>query len=163
MLLAACERASGGPPAPQPQVAAAPHELVATLARTACYGDCPVYKLAIYRDGVVEYTGERYVELRGPAIGHVTAAQLAALDRMFADARYFELADRYLSHDMTDMSSATTTYQLGARAKRIEHYSGDTSTPQALERLEDGIDRLVDVDHWIGSAEAREQHAREWE
>ncbi len=143
-------------------MAPAPHELVATLARASCYGVCPVYKLAIYRDGVVEYTGEQYVELRGPAIGHITAAQLAMLDRMFADARYFERADHYTTEEMTDMPSATTTYQLGARAKRIEHYYGDPSAPRALENLEDGIDRLVGIERWIGTEDVREQHAREW-
>jgi hypothetical protein len=164
LVLAACERASGQPSPPaEPAVAPAPHELVATLARGACYGWCPVYELSIYRDGVVEYTGEHYVELVGPAIGHIGAAQLAQLDRLFADARYFDLADRYTSYDMTDMPSVTTTYQLGARAKRIEHYYGDTSAPHALDKLEDNIDQLVGIERWIGSPQAREEHAAKGE
>ncbi len=167
VALAACERASSAPaPAPQlapaPEVAPAqpaPHELVATLARGACYGTCPVYTLAIYRDGVVEYTGTRYVELKGPAIGHVSAAQLAELDRLFAAARYFELSDRYTGREWTDMPSATTSYQVGARTKQVEHYYGDSHAPPALEKLEDGIDALVGIDRWIGTPEARDRHA----
>lgn len=163
VALAACERATPPDAAPEPQVAVAPapHELAVTMARSACYGWCPVYELAIYRDGVVEYTGEQYVTLRGRAIGHVTTAQLALLDRLFADAHYFDLADHYTFMEWSDMPTVTTMYQLGARAKRIEHYHGDGHAPEVLGNLEDAIDQMVAIEQFIGTREQREQHAQD--
>jgi hypothetical protein len=149
LALAACEQASSATPRPA-LAAPPPHELAVTLERTICYGTCPAYRLAIYRDGVVQFTGEQYVEVSGTALGHVTQADLAALDRAFADARYFELADRYTSYDATDAPSTTTSYQLGARAKQIEHYHGDEHAPAALGELENAIDRIVGSERWIG-------------
>jgi hypothetical protein len=149
LALAGCEQASSA--TPRPSVAAPPpHELAVTLERTICYGTCPAYRLAVYRDGVVQFTGEEYVEVSGGALGHVSQADVAALDRAFADARYFELADHYTSYDVTDMSSATTSYQLGARAKQIEHYHGDMKAPPALAKLEAAIDRIAGSERWIG-------------
>lgn len=127
-----------------------------------CYGTCPAYKLSIYRDGVVEYSGEHFVELRAPAIGHLKAVQLARLDRLFAAAHFFDLADHYTDEEWSDMSTATMTYQVGARAKQVEHYHGDMHAPQALGDLEDAVDELVNVDQWIGTREVREEHGYEW-
>jgi hypothetical protein len=161
LVLAACEQVQPAP-RPTPQVAPRPHELVATLERTTCYGTCPAYRLAVYRDGVVQYTGEHYVEVQGAAIGHLSQGQLAALDQLFADTRYFDLQDKYMSYDITDLATAVTSYQVGARAKQVDHYHGDASAPPALEQLEAGIDRIVGTERWIGTPDQREAHARDW-
>ncbi len=149
LALAACEQASSA--TPRPAVAPPPpHELAVTLERTFCYGECPVYQLAIYRDGVVQFTGKDHVDVIGAAIGHVTQADLAELDRLFADAHYFDLSDRYTRFDVSDRPAVFTSYQLGPRAKQIEHYHGDEHAPRVLEVLENEIDRIAGSERWIG-------------
>jgi hypothetical protein len=167
LLLAACGPAAVPPAAPAianttPTAATPPHELVATLERQACYGWCPIYKIAIYRDGAVEYHGEEFVKVRGDAKGHVTDAQLADLDRFFAEAQYFTLADSYEHEDVTDNPYAITSYHQGARSKEIKHYYGDDHAPTSLTSLESQIDHLVSIEQWIGTEDEREKHAREW-
>ena len=167
LLLAACGAAAPAPAAPAianttPKTATPPHELVATLERQACYGWCPIYKLAIYRDGEVEYHGEQFVKVRGDAKGHLSADQLAALERLFEDAHYFTLADSYEHEDVTDNPTTITSYHQGARSKEIKHYHGDRKAPEALSTLEDGIDHAVGIEQWIGTQDEREAHARDW-
>ena len=169
VALAACAtHGPGAPPAAPPIANTAPadkpppHVLVASLERTACYGWCPIYKIAIYRDGTLEYHGERFVKQRGDATSRVSQAQIAALDELFAHAHYFELDDKYTAYDVTDAPSEITSYRLGTQQKTVEHYDGDTKAPAILGKIEDGIDKIVGIDTWIGTEAEREQHQSEW-
>jgi len=154
------------PAAPLPPdaaiAAAGSAEVMATIARTPCYGWCPVYQLKVWRDGRIEYHGDEFVKLRGSADGQITKGQVDELDRAFAKAHYFDLADKYTEYDATDAPSVNTSYRLGNRTKTIEHYHGDDHAPDDLATLENAIDTIVGVDRWIGTKDEREAHAREW-
>jgi len=130
--------------------------VIATLKREPCFGFCPVYKLAIYRDGAVEYQGIRHVKLVGAAAGHVGPDQVAALDQLFQRHGYLGFQDSYTSQTVTDLPSTRTSYTpSGQPAKSVDHYRGDRSAPEALTLVEDGVDQIVHVEQWIGSDEER--------
>jgi uncharacterized protein DUF6438 len=132
------------------------HEQLATLERTACFGTCPVYKIAIFGDGAVEYEGERFVKTQGHATGHIGAEQLAQLRKLFQDNGYLQLENSYEKQDVTDLPSVFTSYTPGqGQTKSIRHYLGDRSAPKALTEVEEGIDRIVHVEQWIGTEEER--------
>jgi hypothetical protein len=145
-LLAACTL---GPVAPHD------HEIVASIERRACYGACPIYSLTVYRDGEVEYFGEQFVIVHGNQRAHVGPATIELIDRAFARANYFALAETYTTTNMTDMPYVLTTYSDGRRTKSIEHYIGDRSAPPALEAVEDRLDALLHVERWVGTREQR--------
>lgn len=140
----------------------APHALAVTLERAACYGTCPVYRLAIYRDGVVEYAGEHFVKTRGAASWRVPPEIIAALDLAFAHARFAALDGDYTRACMTDSSSATVTYARGAAPKRVEHYHGACDDPARLTILEDAIDLLVGTERVIGTDQERAEARYDW-
>jgi hypothetical protein len=160
--IALAAAACGGAPAPAPPSNSAPrpaasaHEPVATLERTECYGWCPAYKITIYRDGVVDYVGTRFVKLVGEARGQLTTAQLAQLDQLFEQTGYLHFKDRYVKTTVTDMPSANTSYAPpGEPAKSVQHYDGDRSAPKELAQVEDGIDQIVRIEQWIGTTDER--------
>jgi hypothetical protein len=138
---------------------AGPHELLGSIERTACFGWCPVYKLTVYRDGAVEYEGEEYVKTKGKATGTLAPDKFGELDRLFQSHDYFSLKDQYTAYEVTDNPSATTSYSFGGHTKRIEHYMGDSHAPKALIEVEDGFDKIVGVEQWIGTDEEREKLA----
>ncbi|HUJ62711.1 MAG TPA: DUF6438 domain-containing protein [Kofleriaceae bacterium] len=144
------DASSAGPP---------PHELVATLKRTMCYGWCPAYNVSIYRDGVVEYDGTEYVKTKGHATGKLSQDKVDAIDKLFATAHYLDLADSYTHYDVTDNPSAITSWHHDGKTKTIEHYYGDEHAPAALTQLEEDLDKLVGIEHWIGTNEEREKLA----
>jgi len=169
LALAAC----GGPPAPPapsepsaeaPAPASASDagaqtgsgDLVAALARTACFGFCPIYRVEIYGDGRVLYRGERFVVKTGEHEGKIDAAALAELRRAFADIRFWDLKDAYDDHSMTDMPGAELTYREGGREKTVRHYHGYRTAPEALGKLEDEVDRIADIDQFIGTRQERD-------
>jgi len=165
--LALVAAACGGTPPPAPisntqHAGPAPHEPIATIERTPCFGWCPVYKVAIYRDGAVEYDGGNFVKTTGHATGTLGPEQIAALDELFRSHHYLELRDAYQEHRVTDMPSVHTSYTpQGQTPKRVKHYLGDDSAPHDLTEVEDGIDRIVHIEQWIGTDDERRKAMHE--
>jgi len=168
LALVVVAAACGGAPAPStalsntasgPDVQA--HEPLATLERTACFGWCPVYKITIFRDGVLDYEGTQYVKTRGPASGHLSAEQIAALHALFENNGYRDFKDAYQDVRITDMPSAYTSYSPGSgQTKSVRHAHGDPTAPKQLTTIEDGIDRIIEIEQWIGSDDDRRSMPR---
>lgn len=161
VVLVAC---SAAPPKSEPPSntggETAPHAPVATIARTACFGWCPVYKLTVYRDGTVEYEGEQYVKTQGKATGHLEPDRIGALDTLFTSHGYLGFASSYEDYSVTDMPSVETSYTpAGGTTKTVRHYLGDGHAPKALGEVEDGIDKIVNIEQWIGTEDERQKLA----
>lgn len=129
--------------------------VLASLERTLCYGACPAYKVTVYADGSVEYVGERYVKLKGRHTGKIGAAEIAAIEAAFEEAKYFELRDAYEKMEVTDNPSVITSYRRGGLTKTVRHYHGDRSAPKSLNTLEDRFDEIVGTERWIGTLQER--------
>lgn len=163
LVAAAC----GGTPPPAPisnnrTPTAARHEPMAAIERTACFGWCPVYKVTVYRDGTVDYDGGNFVKTTGHATGSLAPDQIAALDELFRRHHYLDLRDAYEEYHVTDMPSVyTSCTPQGQTTKRVKHYLGDDSAPHDLTEVEDGIDRIVHIEQWIGTPEERQRAMHE--
>jgi hypothetical protein len=161
LLAAACNRPAPRHAPLEGRSSAPPtesHEHLASIERTACFGWCPIYKLTVFRDGTVEYEGEEYVKVKGKAIGHLRPDQVAALEELFRKHGYLDLADSYEKYDVTDNPSVYTSYSpRGGKRKIVKHYLGDMKTPEVLGKIEEGIDSIVHIEHWIGTEEERQK------
>ncbi len=135
-------------------------KLVCSLQRTACFGWCPVYQITVLSDGTMKYVGTNFVKQTGERTVKLTPAQLASLRAAFGKADYFSFADRYEHRQVTDNPSTFTSYSDGTRQKSVSHYHGDHSAPEALGKLEDEIDRIVQIDRLIGTRAEREHLRR---
>jgi hypothetical protein len=158
LLAAAC---GGSPPAAPLANTSGPaahaHEPLASLERTGCFGTCPIYKVTVFRDGAVEYAGEEFVKLTGKATAHLNSDVIDQLDALFQHG-YLDLEDTYTDERMTDMPSANTSYTpVGGKPKAIKHYLGDNTAPASLTDVEDGVDRLVHIERWIGTEAERKK------
>lgn len=131
------------------------HALLASIERTGCFGWCPIYTLTIFRDGIVAYEGEAYVKAKGKVTGHLAPEQIRALDELFQRNRYVDLRDAYTEYETTDLPSVNTSYAARGKTKSISHYLGDSHAPRALTEIEDGIERIVGVEQWIGTEKER--------
>jgi hypothetical protein len=157
------------PPAPPvaarcPQrflVPAKPSNVLVTLRRTGCYGSCPVYEVAISRDGLVEYVGTEHVR-DCAGTGHIDEGKLADITRLMERDHYFALRDKYTQHDESDASTVYTSYSPdGHEPKSIAHYLGDDSAPEALSDIESGIGRIINIEKWIGTEAERSKLSTE--
>jgi hypothetical protein len=158
--IAACAPRSAAPasaPASAVQSASAPADsAVLTLERTPCFGSCPVYRVTVSADGTVRFDGKSFVSHPGSSLAHIPQARVDSLIAELDTGGYFNFAERYVpgspacGNAATDLPTVTTSVTLHGRTKRIEHYRGCSAAPQALSRLEERIDEVLDTVRWIG-------------
>lgn len=127
---------------PHPPDLAAGKTLLASLERSGCYGECPVYRLTIATDGSVVYVGTRWVKVTGRREYAISAAQVAELQSAFEHGGFMQLHD-YDHVESTDDDWAHVSFQLNGRTKRVRHYHGDATAPASLNALEDEVDRVT--------------------
>ena len=142
---------------------AATAEPVVTLSRGPDYSGqiAPVYRLEIYADGAVVFTGEKNVKTVGVARGRISQKQLRELMEEFEKASYFSLRDNYdgrggCPYYLADGPAASTAVVLDGRRKSVLHDSGcyaDEKTlapfPEGLDRLEHLIDATAGSRRWV--------------
>ena len=127
--------------------------LVATLERTGCYGECPVYRLTVSSDGSVVYVGTRWVKVLGRQVYKLSDAQLAELEAAFDRINFMSLHD-YDRVENTDDDWAHLSFRRGAVVRRVRHYHGDSAAPPALNTLEDDFDRIAQSARFVGASAA---------
>jgi len=126
---------------------------LATLERTGCYGECPVYRLTVSSDGSVVYVGTRWVKVLGRQVYKLSDAQLAELQAAFERINFMSLRD-FDRVENTDDDWAHLSFRRGAQVKRVRHYHGDNAAPPSLSSLEDDFDRIVESARYVGAAAA---------
>jgi Domain of unknown function (DUF6438) len=127
-----------------------------SLERTACFGRCPVYLIAVTSAGAVTYEGRTNVRHIGSATAQVSQDSVAGLLREMEQAGYFTFSDRYAVSEptcrryTTDSPSAISSATFRGRTKRIEHDYGCGGVPGALTVLEQRIDEVLGSGRWTG-------------
>jgi len=118
--------------------------------------------LTVFTDGVVEYIGVDFVLHKGWRRGQVSEQQLAELAAVFEQYKFAGFSAAYEQADYTDFPTAITSFRIHGQLKRVIHYYGDTTAPPRLSKLEDAVERVLDIDQWIGTREQREIFAESW-
>ncbi len=114
-----------------------------TLERTACFGECPVYNIALFEDGTVVYTGIAHVDKIGVYVSQQEAAAITSVAQRAEIFGYFGWKDSYENHVMTDQPTVTTSIRWNDQFKRIVRYDGDPNAPVGLLRIEEYIDQIM--------------------
>lgn len=128
--------------------------LTIQLERTACYGFCPAYSVAIHGDGRVEYTGKSHVKETGAREGQIKIDAIRTLVSEFAKTKFWELAEDYSGKKCkrycTDMPTAVTELKITGMTHRVNHYYGCGGVPKSLYELESAIDKAANSEQWTG-------------
>lgn len=118
------------------QTAAQP-KVEITLSRTACFGMCPEYTVAMTDDGTVTYNGRKFVRIAGVHSWKIDPAAVQALADEMVKNGFFDLQNSY-SSGMTDHPTVYTTLLLNGRYKAVRDYI--TGPPELKE-----IERRIDI------------------
>lgn len=107
--------------------------------RTACFGKCPIYKVEVYDNGLIRYTGIHFVSDTGiyeKNIGHDRAAKI--LDQ-FSARRVDTLQTAYKAN-IVDLPGINYVFQYGKTTKQV---SRAEFGPSFLRELSGEVDKLV--------------------
>jgi Domain of unknown function (DUF6438) len=135
-------------------------DLLITLERTACYGICAVYKVAVKADGSVTFEGIQNTHTKGKVEDKINENKVKDLIKAFENADYSKFNDKY-DYDTcpiaaTDSPTVTTSLRMDGKTKTVSHYLGclekdqRTPFPPKLTEMENNIDRIIETKRWIG-------------
>jgi hypothetical protein len=116
---------------------------VVTLQRDPCFGNCPVYSVALFEDGTVVYMGIANVSDIGVRVLKADAFAVDGIAQQAKALGYFDWKAAYQDQVKTDQSTVTTSIYLGDQSQRIVRYDGDPNAPVGLLWIEQSIDQLV--------------------
>ena len=109
-------------------------EPLITLQRTACFGECPIYKFEIYSSGDCIYYGEKFVDKIGEYKFYLKKDDIDKIISKAKEINFKNMDDKYTSY-ITDLP---TTY-IKIKNKKIIDYS---DAPKELRDIEKLIDKI---------------------
>lgn len=151
---------SSGPGGSAPLSDAELRNVVITMERGMCYGECAVYEIRITGDGQISYHGKMFVETEGNRTRTISHAEVRNLVAVFEKARYFSIAPDFTYNNcqrnrcpkgyLHDAPSVTTSITIRGKTHRVKHDKGCYCAPQALFDVEAAIDEVSRADRWVG-------------
>ncbi len=153
-------------------------ELSLNMKKSGCFGECPIYDLAVQSDGKVIFDGKKYTKKIGKVESRLDKEKIKELINEIEKTKFFSLDNAY-NYDskncpvsMSDLPNITLYIKLNGEEKTINHDWGcwkgspittdsngksirketwsPTIFPQELYNLEDKIDEIAGTKRWIG-------------
>ncbi|RMF29046.1 MAG: hypothetical protein D6765_05020, partial [Bacteroidetes bacterium] len=117
-------------------------------AKTACYGECPVYTVEFFTDGKVVYEGKAHVEKLGRHLARLDETRSRALRQRIVAAGFFDLYNRYPAQgvEIADAPSTIVYVRFGDQEKEVRSI---VEAPESLEELHAYIESIIDSLKWV--------------
>lgn len=115
------------------------NDLLISMEKTTCRGQCPVYSIKIYQNGKAVLNGVKYFDRIGTYHKQLSRKETGRLDKAFSRAGFFHFKDEY-TQSVTDLPTTYLTYSKSGITKRIRDYYG---APPELKRLEGIIENIA--------------------
>ena len=124
------------------------------LERRPCYGTCPVYTVALFDDGTVQFDGVQHVAAQGRQTAHIDQRAVADLVARLDRAGFSALPDRFVAGSPScgdyanDAPTVIVTLRRGTVFKTVQHDRG-CAAALSLNALEQAIDSVANTARWI--------------
>jgi hypothetical protein len=123
-----------------------------SLERTGCFGNCPIYKVTLRRDGTATYLGKRFSRRDGVFHGKLGYG-FERLAEFLYQQGFFNLDENY-SAPFTDLDTAIVTVVSDGKTKAVTDYG--SAAPVELWGLEKLIDSISEEITWKQEKRGRE-------
>jgi hypothetical protein len=99
------------------------NELIVSLQRTPCFGQCPVFKIELFEDGKVVYVGRAYSKRVGTYRATATPEFVKAIQQKAADIKYLSFDAKYPKGEsmITDIPSTISFFKSGSESKMVHN------------------------------------------
>ena len=116
----------------------------------------PDYKVTVYSNGLVSFTGRKNVEFIGHALLKVSEEDMILIKKLIANANFFNMTDKKLNAQ--DMPATTTTCSMMQQLSIDASFSYQTKSlidynngyPRALYTLRTSIENQLPIKELIG-------------
>ncbi|MEN2993139.1 MAG: DUF6438 domain-containing protein [Bacteroidia bacterium] len=94
-------------------------ELYLHIARTGCYGRCPIDEVELLPSGEVRYHGRRFVPQIGTYRRRLTPKEREEVQRLFLQSQFNQYAEVYDNPNISDLPSTILTYKWEGKERKI--------------------------------------------
>ena len=115
------------------------------IQKQRCFGDCPVYTLTIYDNGLMEYIGEANTKKIGTYSKKLNINDLRKLTKEFRDGGFFNFKNVYRSF-VPDLQTIIITFAEDGVSKTIS--GKEEGRPEELLVLEEKLEKIANSDGW---------------
>ena len=157
LLTSSCasnEKHPSGPPERLPKNhVAAPvvrpsSNIVITLERSGCFGNCPHYTVTVSTEGIV-FDGRQNVAFTGKHVDRVDADEVRSLAKKFVAADFYSMDSSY-DVLMTDQPLYVLSIVIDGQTKKVQDYRGARAgMPAVVTEMEEEVDKLARTERWI--------------
>lgn len=130
--------------AAEPTASTQADSLVFSYERTACFGQCPIYKIHVYESGYATYEGINFVDRIGKYNQYIDPSIVRYIREEADKLGFFSLQDQY-KNDASDFPAMITFIRSGNRKKLVRN---ESMGPQALTDLQKTIERSFSEVQW---------------
>lgn len=109
-----------------------------------CFGNCPVYTLTVYDNGIVAYQGERFTDRQGVYIRDIGRSALKSLKQELVTANLWKFANAFRSQ-IPDLPTVTIEYFEDGRSKVIR---GKDGRPPQVLKIQELLEQIANEGDW---------------
>jgi Domain of unknown function (DUF6438) len=101
----------------------AAHELMVSLQRTPCFGQCPVFKIELFGDGKVVYEGKAFSKRVGTYSATASPEFMKAIEQKATGVKYLSFDTKYPKGEsmITDIPTTISFFKSGSESKTIHN------------------------------------------
>ncbi len=114
------------------------------LSKGPCFGNCPVFTLTIYENGLATFQGKEHTDKQGLYMKKIGKEAVKHLTNQCAAANLWQFQGLYKSQ-LADLPSVTLTYYEGEKSKTI---TGKKERPEAVLDIEAILDDIAFSKGW---------------
>ncbi len=107
--------------------------LIFSYERTACFGQCPMDKVSVYKSGYTVYEGKNFTEKIGFYYGYTDKTWLTALNKQANAIGFYSLPDR-IETQISDFPSKIIYFNLNGKKKIVDDPSVGPEKLKELQR-----------------------------
>lgn len=108
------------------------------LERTACFGNCPIYKIEIFSNGKVIYTGKKFVDNIGIFKFKINQSSIKEILEYAEKIKFISMKDEY-TRPVSDLP--TTLVRI--RTKSVKNHIGGPNSLKELEKMIDKVSQQI--------------------
>lgn len=154
VALGACRKQKGvqstdvvtSPPVAEQAVETAAADSIAYYyERTACYGQCPIFKFYVLTSGKAVYIGRNNVNRIGTYHTNLDTTSLQKIDAAAESIGYFSFNENYDDPNKLDVPTKITIVPAASGTKKVINR---VKGPKSLESLYTAFDEVIESAEW---------------
>lgn len=119
-------------------------EKVVSMNMGPCYGNCPVYTITVYENGIAAYEGERFTDRKGVYIRDIGRAALKSLKAELVAANLWKFPNAFRSQ-IPDLPTVTIEYFEDGKSKSIR---GKDGRPSQVLKIQELLEQIANEGEW---------------